>query len=227
MRVLTTNNNDFSDHSQNLTCPHCSNGTSPVLTSPPKYHPLMKHKPKLVGVGYLCTSCNEPIVLKYAIEEFTDSYIAFQKDFQEVEKPTTKFEFEYIPDDVKADFKEALACYSIQAYNAFAAMTRRTIQSVANELGAEGKTKVQLQLKEMKDIADIDDETFDILKQMMIDGHDGAHPHLPELSAERAAILLSMLKDMMQQIYVRRGKLKKAAELRQEQINTKKTVGTS
>ncbi len=101
-------------------------------------------------------------------------------------------------------------------------MTRRTIQSAANEIGAKGKSKVQNQIKEMKNMAEIDDETYEILNQIIIDGHDGAHPHLPNLSAERAEILLELLKDVMYQLFVRKGKLKKAVELRKDQITSNK-----
>nr|WP_159075760.1 hypothetical protein [Muricauda brasiliensis] len=72
----------------------------------------------------------------------------------------------------------------------------------------------------MKEMADIDDETFDVLTQIIIDGHDGSHPHLPNLGPDRAEILLELIKDVMYQLFVRKGKLKKASELRKIQIQS-------
>jgi hypothetical protein len=76
----------------------------------------------------------------------------------------------------------------------------------------------------MKEMADIDDETFKIVEQIILDGHDGAHPHLPDLSAERAEILLELMRDVMYQLYIRKGKVAKAAAMRKTKIEEKKSV---
>jgi hypothetical protein len=63
-------------------------------------------------------------------------------------------------------------------------------------------------------MAEIDDETYELLKQIIVHGHDGAHPHLPALSVERAAVLLELMKDVLYQLYVRRAKLQEAMAAR-------------
>jgi hypothetical protein len=217
--ILAHNNNQaLFDETFNLDCPHCGKSTNLILISPPNYTSLKRFRPDKVGFGFQCASCTEPIFLKFKIQSHTATSINFHNEPEIIERATIEFEFEFIPDSVVSDFKEVLDCYSNSSLNAFAAMCRRTVQSSASEIGAKGKTKVQNQLKEMKEMADIDDETFDILKQIIIDGHDGAHPHLPNLSPERAEILLELIKDVMYQLFVRKGKLKKAADLRNLQI---------
>jgi len=134
------------------------------------------------------------------------------------EKASETFEFEFLKGDLAEDFKEALKCYSIDCYNAFAAMCRRTVQSMSTELGADGKDRVTKQLKELKEIVDVDEETFKILDQIIIAGHDGAHPHLPKLSPERASILLELMKDVIYQLFIRKQKIEIAAKLRQQAI---------
>jgi len=62
----------------------------------------------------------------------------------------------------------------------------------------------------------IDEEAFDQLKQIMLTGHDGAHPHLPKLSPERAGVLLELMKDVLYQLFVRQAKIREAAELRRQ-----------
>lgn len=102
-------------------------------------------------------------------------------------------------------------------------MCRRTVQSVAENLGATGSDKVTRQILEVKEAADIDDETFLGLKQIIIDGHDGAHPHLPRVTHERAAVLIELMKDVLYQLYVRKGKLQKAKDLRLDAIADKRS----
>lgn len=130
---------------------------------------------------------------------------------------------EYLENDVKNDFEEALKCYSNQCFNAFASMCRRTIQSSSNKLGAEGKDRVKKQINELKEIAGIEDDTYEVLEQIIIAGHDGAHPHLPKLSPERAAILLVLMKDVLNELFVRKAIVKKAMELRRKDVKNNKT----
>ncbi|MCC6612547.1 MAG: DUF4145 domain-containing protein [Anaerolineae bacterium] len=142
---------------------------------------------------------------------------------EEVELPKVTFELNYLPLEVAEAFDEALTCYSNQCYNAFAAMCRRTAQSMFVELGAEGKTRVEAQLDEVKEPAGIDEETYQMLKQIILSGHDGAHPHLPKVNIERAVILLELMKDVLYQLFIRSAKIREATELRRQEIAQKKT----
>lgn len=56
----------------------------------------------------------------------------------------------------------------------------------------------------------------------MLSGHDGSHPHLPEMNQERASVLLSLLQDLTYQLYTRPGNIEAAAELRKKAIESKK-----
>jgi len=222
MNLSHNSDQSLYDASINTDCPHCGKSTNLILVSPPNYQRLVRFRPKNVGMAFQCASCSQPIFLKFEISSYGTNALSIYDQFELIERPSIEFEFEFIPESVVNDFREALNCYSNSSFNAFAAMCRRTIQSTANEIGAKGKSKVQNQLKEMKEMAEIDDETFDILKQIIIDGHDGSHPHLPNLGSERAEILLALIKDVMHQLFVRKGKLKKASELRKQQIESNK-----
>jgi hypothetical protein len=191
--------------------------------SPPQFLVLARFRPNSVGISYMCNSCHDPIFLKFDVLNYDlgNHRIVICDNPEQVEFPSIDFEFDYIPEAIKSNFKEALSCYSIGSHNAFAAMCRRTIQSVAKDMGVKGKDKVQKQIQELKEIADVDDETYEIIKQIILDGHDGSHPHLPTISADRSEILLELMKDVMYQLYVRKGKIKKAADLRNEQTKTK------
>jgi hypothetical protein len=101
-------------------------------------------------------------------------------------------------------------------------MCRRTVQSACANLGAAGTDKVLNQLRDLKAMGQVDDGSFDILKQIILDGHDAAHPHLPNLNPERAAVLLVLMKDVLYQLYVRREKINEAMSLRKAAITRKK-----
>ncbi len=133
------------------------------------------------------------------------------------------FEFEYLSGDVLEDFQEALKCYSYNCFNAFASMCRRTIQSLLKQLGATGKDKVKKQISELKDLAGIDNETYLILEQIIITGHDGAHPHLPKLNEDRATLLLELMKDVLYQLLIRKKKIEESDELRKIALDEKRS----
>jgi len=189
----------------------------------PRYEYVMRFRLANIGIVYRCDSCNEPVFLRFKVGlDPGNSRALISEEFEQVERPGEDFDFKYLKGDVLSDFKEALTCYSNGAFNGFAAMCRRTVQSVSADLGAEGKDKVLNQLKDLKDMAQVDEETFALLKQIVIDGHDGAHPHLPKLNADRAAILLELMKGVLYQVYVRKGKIQEAMSLRAEAGKTRK-----
>jgi hypothetical protein len=88
-------------------------------------------------------------------------------------------------------------------------------------LGAEGSTKVQAQLQDLRAMGLVDEEGFDQLHAVMLGGHDGAHPHLPSVSSERASVLLELMKDILYQLFVRKAKIQEAAALRKRHRRVK------
>lgn len=207
------------DKHYSLNCPHCSAHSNISAISIPRYEYLTRFKPQEIGIAYRCDACNKPIFLKFTVRyDLGNHRIQVNDEYTEIELARESFEFQYLKGDVEQDFREALICYSSQAFNGFAAMCRRTVQSICTDGGVEGTHKVEKQLKELKELAQIDDETFSVLKQIMIDGHDGAHPHLPKLNQQRATVLLELMKDVLYQLYVRKGKLQEAMALRQTAI---------
>jgi hypothetical protein len=74
----------------------------------------------------------------------------------------------------------------------------------------------------MATLADLDESGKDAALQIMLVGHDGAHPHLPDVSAERADVLLALLRDIAYQMYTRPGKVRESAQLRKAAIEAKK-----
>ena len=221
--IVTYENNPQSVFDQHyaLRCPHCNVQSNVSAVSIPRYEYVFRFRPRRVGIVYRCDSCNEPVFLRFGVHyDFGNRRFHIDPGYEEIESAEETFEFEYLSENVAKDFREALICYSNRAHNGFAAMCRRTLQSAFTDLGAEGKAKVLAQLKDLKEMAQVDDDTFEILKQLIVDGHDGAHPHLPRLNPERAVVLLELMKDVLYQLYVRKGKLREAMTLRQKAIQS-------
>ena len=222
MFVDSSNNpQDVFDKHYALKCPHCGVQSNLSAISIPRYEFVRRFKPTKVGIVYRCDSCNAPVFLRFSVQhDFGNNRVHIGENYEEIERPLETFEFKYLPEDVSADFQEALTCYSNGAYNGFAAMCRRTVQSASVELGAQGSDKILSQIRDLKEMAQIDEDTFGVLKQIVIDGHDGAHPHLPALNPARAAVLLELMKDVLYQLYVRKGKLQESKALRQASIQS-------
>lgn len=203
-----------------LICPHCQNATGISAVSIPDYEHLRRFQPRNVGIAYKCDACSEPIFLKFAVEryDFGNYRVHIQDEYDVVERPLETYEYKYLPAAVADDFHEALISYSNGCFNAFAAMCRRTIQSLSSELGAEGKSKVEKQISELKEMEIIDEPTFEELKTIIISGHDGSHPYLPVVSSERATVLLQIMKDVLYEVFVRKAKLEEANTLRKAAI---------
>lgn len=208
------------DSPVNLRCPHCSTITALIPVAVPRYAMIHRFELTETGLVYRCSSCNRAVFLKFKVQALSNP-VQLSDEFEQITTALEPFETQYLASPVLDDFREALTCYANSCWNAFAAMCRRCIQSVSESFGAEGSTKVQAQLQDLKNMGVADDETFEQLRAVMLAGHDGAHPHLPSLSSTRAAVLLQLMKDVLYQLYVRPAKIRKASELRREAIAKK------
>ena len=198
-------------------CPHCKTASRYTLTTVPINNTLQSDKATSFVASYMCDNCMEPIPVKWEIDGWK-SNIPTVKNPVLISPAIEPFNFDHTPIEVQKEVKEALDCLSVNAFHGFASMCRRSIQAICTDLGSDATSKVKRQIEEMVDIAGMDDEWKELAIQIMLTGHDGAHPHLPEVDVGRAAVLLDLLRDLTYQLYTRPGNIRKAAELRQEAI---------
>ena len=111
-------------------------------------------------------------------------------------------------------FKEALSCYSAGCFNAFGSMSRRTAQSLFRELGERGKLELFDTLQEIRALAELDDDTFAALRSVLFGSDSDPWPNQPQLDAERAGILLEVMRDLLYQTFVRKARLLQAMTFR-------------
>jgi hypothetical protein len=197
-----------------LTCPHCQTLTHVSAVATPKFDDLSRVKPKQVGIVFRCDACGEPIFLKFTAKTYTGLRIELAPNYTEVERAPENFPLTYLPEESEELFREALTCYSAGCFNAFGAMSRRTAQSLFRELGERGKLELFDTLQEIRSLAELDDDSFATLRAVLFGSDSDPWPHHPHLDAERAGILLEVMRDLLYQTFVRKARLMQAMTFR-------------
>jgi hypothetical protein len=203
------------DQADNLavTCPHCQVVSHITPVAIPRFEDLTVHKPKQVGVVYLCDNCHHPVFLRYTVRSYHSGRIELAPQFVEVERAREKFTFTYLPEEVEVLFREALLCFSSGAPNAFASMCRRTAQAVFADLGEAGKIRLFDELNNVRELAGIAAEPFNKLRNILF-GDTDPRSNMPLLDSYEAGIALEVVKDLLYEAYVRKGKLQQAMMVR-------------
>jgi hypothetical protein len=203
------------DHAQHfaVTCPSCSVMSHLTPVSTPRYEELRRYQPKEVGVVFRCDACNAPVFLKYPVKAYGDNRIELSSNYCEIERPVERFDFTYLPEDSEVLFREALNSFSHTNNNAFASMCRRTVQHVFEDLGETGKMQIFDQCNEIRDMAEIDDDSYELVRRILFDSDEG-RDSLPLISAVEAGVLLEFMRDILYQAYVRKGKIQQAMMIR-------------
>ena len=197
-------------------CPFCGDSSRFTLKTHPLGPQLYNEGINEIILSYSCDACQRIIPIRWRIERWGQHAEPIVTNPLMILPVVEDFDFENVPEPIVDEISEALKCLSVEAYHGFASLCRRSIQAICNDLGANGSTKVQKQISEMLELMGLDTEWEEMTKQIMLTGHDGAHPQLPKVDLDRSMVLLSLLRDLTYQLYTRPGKVKKAAELRKK-----------
>jgi hypothetical protein len=204
------------DQAENLavTCPHCQVVAHITPVAVPRFEDLAMHKPRQVGVVYLCDNCHLPIFLRFTARSYGPARIELAPQFTEIERAREKFTYTYLPEEVETLFREALLCFSCGAYNAFASMCRRTAHAAFADLGESGKMRLFDELNNVRELASIATEPFNKLRTMLFGNETDPRPNMPLLDSYEAGVALEVVKDLLYEAYVRKGKLQQAMMVR-------------
>jgi hypothetical protein len=197
-----------------VTCPHCQAVAHITANAVPRFEDLQLYRPKQVGLVYLCDACHAPIFLRFTVRLYGAARIELAPQFTEVERAREKFSFTYVPEDVELLFREALACFSQGAFNAFASMCRRSAQAMFADLGESGKLRLFDELNAVRDLANIAPELFTKMKSVLFGAELDTRSPLPMLDGYEAGVMLEVAKDLIYEAYVRSGKLQQALMVR-------------
>jgi hypothetical protein len=204
------------DQDRNLvvTCPHCQTVAHITPSAVPRFEDLELYRPKQVGVVYLCDACHAPIFMRFTVRVYGGARIELSPQFTEVERAREKFSFTYIPEEVEALFREALICFTHDAFNAFASMCRRTAQAIFADLGEAGKLRLFDELNGLRDLTDIAPDLFTRMRTVLFGAELDSRANLPLLDGYQAGIMLEVMKDLLYEAYVRKGRLQQAIMVR-------------
>lgn len=148
----------FEDQADNLIdkCPHCW-GKTHIKLLWKDFHEFRNGNIEYY-LTYRCVPC-EKILLKvylvknnpyhnefYSLEWWKDKYPIILDD------NINEGDLEHIPEDIVADYKEAVSCKSIWAYKASCSMFRRTLQRSLETLGAENNTDLIVQINSLENL---------------------------------------------------------------------------
>ncbi len=195
-------------------CPHCNAFSRMSPSALPTFDDLLLRKPRSVGVVLRCHACNAPVFLRYASRAFANNRVELAPQAFDVERPIEKFAFNYVPEDVEIFFREALTSYSHDQFQAFAAMCRRTAATTFADLGNPTKLRLFDSLSDVRDMAEIDEDSFAVVMRVIFTGTADTYIDLPIINAYQAAVLLEVMKDFLYQAYVRKGRLQHAMKVR-------------
>jgi hypothetical protein len=148
------------------------------------------------------------------VRMYGNNRIELGAQYIEVERPREKFSYTYLPEEIETLFREALSCFSNAQYNAFASMCRRTMQAAFADLGETGKLRIFDQLNDVRAMADLDAPTFIDVKRVIFGTDNDPHPSIPLIEDQLAGVLLEVIKDLLHQMYVRKGRLQQAMMMR-------------
>jgi hypothetical protein len=197
-----------------LTCPHCEIMAHMTSSAVPSFEDLQAHRPKHVGAVFRCDACNEPVFLRFAVRIYAAHRIELAPQFIEIERAREKFSFTHLPEELELLFKEALVCFTMGAFNAFASMCRRTAQAAFADLGEAGKLRLFDELNTVREMAELEPETFSKVKNVIFGGMSDPRPGPALLDSYEAGIALEAMKDLLYEAYVRKGKLQQAMMVR-------------
>jgi hypothetical protein len=196
-----------------LNCPHCDVLAHLTPIAVPTHAELLAHRPKAVGCVFRCDACQSPIFLRFPIKNFGPQRIELGSQFQEVERRDERFTFTHLPEDVELYFREALGCYSNNLKQAFITMCRRTMQAAQARMTETGKLWLLDQLDDARKLADLDEATYSELRKV-IAVTSISETQLPQLDELQCGALLEVMKDLLYQTFVRKGRLQQAMSMR-------------
>jgi hypothetical protein len=197
-----------------LVCPHCSIAAHITPVAVPSFEDLQAQKSKYVGLVYRCDACLAPIFLRFTARLYGADRVELAPQFAEVERPRETFAFMHLPEELELLFREALVCYSSGAFNAFALMCRRSAQAMFADLGESGKLRLYGELTNVRTLAELDSETYLVIKHVLFGSDSDPRPKAPLLDSYAAGVLLEIMKDLLYEAYVRKGKLQQAMMVR-------------
>ena len=118
-------------------------------------------------------------------------------------RETVDWDATNLPEPIVATFEEAIVAEANRCYRASALMTRRALELVCEDQGADGATLVQ-RLKSLGSKAVIPEPLLQALDQLRLLGNDAAHVNARtygKVGAEEARLAIDVTKELLKAVY--------------------------
>jgi hypothetical protein len=147
-------------------CPHCQHQSAFL-------HVTTSHVEGALWVaGMQCQACGRYIL---ALARFLSGLdTLYYQEHYPLGAPNDTVADE-IPEHIKPDFKEALRCFWVKAYNATAEMCRRAVEASCLDLGAKGRNLDDM-IDSLEDQRRITPFLQQVAHKIRLGGNRGAHP---------------------------------------------------
>jgi hypothetical protein len=160
-----------------------------------------------IMITYHCDACLKPIPVRYDVIDWDPTRV----DRPAIALPVVEpFDFEHVPAGVAREIREALACLSVGAFNGFGAMSGRAVHALIEDFGPEGRERVEAQVAEMLQLSGLAGDWEALARSVLLPRAEAA-ARLPDMDGKRAAVVLSLVRDLTYQLYTRPGRVRAAA----------------
>jgi Domain of unknown function (DUF4145) len=153
-------------------CPHCDRASAFLLATAVHVNATNPSLERWVA-AMQCQGCMKYILAIVMHAPYNGNFL--YEEHYPLGKPNDDVA-EEIPDHVKPDFKEALRCRFVDAYNATAEMCRRAIEASCLDLGAPKRDVLEDMIDWLEAQRKITPFLKDVAHKIRLGGNRGAHP---------------------------------------------------
>jgi len=191
------------------TCPHCHSKAVFLPVTNPHEEEFDNIFHRELYAGMQCQGCGDFVLgcvvksAEYGTWEYKLHYPLRMPDDRVADE---------IPSHIASDFREALRCRWVNAYNATAEMCRRALEASCVGLGAPAKAKQLINkidwLEEQRKITLF---LRDVAHKIRLGGNRGAHPSEdePPITDEHADAIIKFTREFFHHVYVVPSELQK------------------
>lgn len=162
-------------------CPHCKRDVVFMIVAGPHVEYDRRSNPKDIYCAAMqCQGCKQYILGIIALVR-NNKYAAEYVTHYPLGKPNDDVAVQ-IPESIAADFKEALRCMFVEAYNATAEMCRRAIESSCIDLkvpNAKATRSLEDKIDWLASKGTITEPLRQVAHKIRLGGNRGAHPSEP------------------------------------------------
>jgi hypothetical protein len=189
-------------------CPGCGTGTRFSLSTAPRPE-ARREGVKTFVASYACDACQAPIAIEWTVNAWNEPGAApLVRDPRLLTPVGLGLDRDSLPSEVLAPLDEAASCWHAGAYNAFGWMCWRAIQAMADDaIGSGSAPAITSRIDEAMELLGLARGFRSLVKEILAP-EGRARPHLPEMNRERATVLLSVVRDLVYELYTRPARLK-------------------